>query len=667
MLPLRLVLCGALALVLLSGCSTAVPPAPAAGDPPRLVLISWDGAADWVVDRLLAEGRLPHLAALAARGARAEHSLTGFPSKTAVGHATAFTGCWSDRHGILSNDPPYLEPGRTLLETRSGFDARGLLAEPIFVTAAKAGRRVVVLSATQSYPPAPHLAALGLGRREKDAGALPSYLSISGFEHWIADGELLGPGSLAPASREWGLDEKAMRGARELTTRVADSELFVLLYDDPGDPAAGLDTALVRAGSRRPGEAIAEAYLRPYAAAAEAPLDPRAWWSEPLPVRRGEQRANVFFRLFALSPDGGELALYRRRVHALDGAWPEPLLAEYLEAYPGFHDDPFWLYRDGGFGPPLMAGGDGEAERRVLDVVAHDLALTTAGTRWALERLDPDVLLHYTPMSDSAGHLWMGVLDPDSPAYDAKLAAELWPFYRRVFELQDAWLGSVLEAGGEAVVALISDHGMQGIDRYFQVNRVLERAGLVVRDAAGEIDLARSRALAPPISSPFSVWINGRHRGGIVAAADRDAVLAEAERALLAAVDPDTGEAPVLRVLRPGDEAIGFGPGAHGANDAVLYFDLAPRYYPRSTLGTAPEAPIVTASELPWGEGAHGYWPERRPMHAIFYLAGPGVAAGVELPPVRHVDIAPTLASLIGIPVPPCATGGAIDAAFAAR
>ena len=34
----------------------------------RAVIISWDGAADWVVDRLLAEGKLPNVARLLDHG-----------------------------------------------------------------------------------------------------------------------------------------------------------------------------------------------------------------------------------------------------------------------------------------------------------------------------------------------------------------------------------------------------------------------------------------------------------------------------------------------------------------------------------------------------------------------------------------------------------------------
>lgn len=630
---------------------TAPPPAPAAGP---LVMISWDGAGDAAVDRLLAEGRLPHLAALARRGVAAQHSETSFPSKTAPGHATIWTGAPPAVHGITANRVA-LEPGgpHTVLEGRSGFDAAALRAEPLYVTAARAGRRVVVLSATQSYPPEPHLEAL----RAAGVGT-DRFLSLSGFEHRVAGPRTLDADDWAPAGDGWPAAE-AGPGARELTFEVGDCgapcRFYALPFDDPADPTAGWDRLRVRRGSRRPERALSEIVLAPRPASSR---DLSAW-SPPLPVRRGDLEGNTFLRLFELAPDGSRLALYQRSVHALRGAHTPAQRAAYLRACPGFHDNPFPFYEGGGFGTPLPLGGDGRAERRALELVAFDLEMAAAGTRFALAAWRPGALFHYTPMSDGAGHTWWGLLDPANPLYDAATAERMWPFYARVLELQDAWLGAVVDAAGpRATVALVSDHGMAGVGRYLYLNRVLEDAGLLVRGHGGEPDLSRSRAVAPfpelGVRVSSTAW-----RDGIVPAEERAEVVDAAAAALLAVVDPATGEPVVRRVIRS-RQAVGMGLPAPPVG-ADLYVDPAPGYYPREE--PAPHA--VGPCRLPWGEGHHGFPPERRSMHAIFYAAGPGLARGVALAPVRHVDLAPTLARAAGLPAPARATGRVLRRALA--
>lgn len=628
------------AIVYAAGPAAAAP-GPVAPAERKLILLSWDGAADWVVDRLLAEGRLPNLAALAARGVAAEHSLTSFPSKTAAGHAAVWTGCWGDCNGITGNRVPLLPVDEhSVVESRSGFSSEALLAEPFYITAARHGRRVVVLSATQSYPVERHREAL---RRAGVPAA--GYRSFSGFEHQLAGGRMIGADELRPASTAWG-PTAAASDAREVELAVGESRLYVLFYDDPDDPVRGLDRALVRLGSREPGAARAQAVLAPRPAS-DTDL---GGWSPPLPVSRGELTANTFLRLFELAPDGSRLALYQRAAADLRGIHTAADRAAYRAAYPGFHDDPFPYYENGGFGLPLPLGGEGTAERRVLELVAHDLALAAAGTRFALTAWHPDLLLHYSPMSDGAGHTWLGPLDPAGGAYDAALAERLWPYYARVFELLDGWLGEVVAAAPpETVVALVSDHGMIGVRYDFYPNLVLEAAGLLARTAGGEIDLARTRALVADSGSGFAVTVNGaEHPGGIVPPGERAATVAAATAALLAARDPATGAVLVPRVFRPRD-AEGLG----GPAGADLYFDVAPGYYPRPGLAATAVVPI----RLPWGMGHHGFWPQRRDMHAIFYAAGPGLARGLAAPPVRHIDVAPTLCRALGLPPPPQARG----------
>ena len=607
-----------------------------------MVLISWDGAADWVVDRLLAEGKLPHLDSLRRRGTAAAHSLSPFPSKTAVGHATLWTGAWPGVTGVTSNQVARRPPGEhTLLDPLRGFDSGALLAEPLYLTAALAGRRVVLLSATHNQPPGPYLQALDRAGRRRD-----QFLTFSGFQNLIAAGQLIDEESLRATEDGWS-NLPAHRGeTQEFQFEAGESLFFGLIYDSPEDPTDGFDRVLLRQDSR---ESSAETILEPRPASAEP-----EGWSRPFRLRLDDFEGGTCFRLFDLAADGSRLALYQWQSHGLLGAFRPEEIRDYEEVYPAFHDDAFGRYRDGELGRPLPDGGDGQAEERLLEIVALDTQMLASGIRFALENWSPELLWHYSPMADSAGHTWMGILDPASPSHDPALAKRLWPFYIRVFQILDRWLGEVLKSvDAQTLVALVSDHGMEGADAFVHTNRILEEAGLLTRDADGEIDLTRTRVLGN--EAEFYVRVNGAERkGGIVPAAEREAVLRAAREALLKATDPKTGQRVFQAVFEKKDLAeVGLDRPVAGD----LYLDAAPGFYPTSALAEE----RVRRPKPNWGGGVHGYWPERRKMHAIFYLMGPGVVRGHETHPIRHIDIAPTLAHLLGLPAPAQSQGRVIE------
>jgi hypothetical protein len=59
--------------------------------------------------------------------------------------------------------------------------------------------------------------------------------------------------------------------------------------------------------------------------------------------------------------------------------------------------------------------------------------------------------------------------------------------------------------------------------------------------------------------------------------------------------------------------------------------------------------------------GAHGYDPSRYDaMHGILVAIGRGVPKGARLPRVRAIDVAPTVARLLGIAPPSSSEGEAI-------
>ena len=50
--------------------------------------------------------------------------------------------------------------------------------------------------------------------------------------------------------------------------------------------------------------------------------------------------------------------------------------------------------------------------------------------------------------------------------------------------------------------------------------------------------------------------------------------------------------------------------------------------------------------------GTHGFLPDTPDMHAAFFIAGPGIPRGRDLGRVDMRDVAPTLAALLGLPLP---------------
>ncbi len=118
-----------------------------------MVLISFDAGADWIVDRLIAAGKAPAFAAMAREGAQADAMISVIPSLTAVAHASLWTGAFPRSHGATDNYMPMAPAAaHTLVERRSGYLSDVLRAEPIWDTAARYGKRVMVIQASNGFP-----------------------------------------------------------------------------------------------------------------------------------------------------------------------------------------------------------------------------------------------------------------------------------------------------------------------------------------------------------------------------------------------------------------------------------------------------------------------------------------------------------------------------------
>jgi len=604
----------------------------------RAILLSLDAAAAPLLDDAVARGVMPNLAELRRRGATARGSLTTMPSKTAPGHAALYTGAWSDRNGITGNE--VVLPGAAITDGVSGYSSLRLRAEPIWLAAARQDLDVTVVSATQNYPFSTFLSD------HRFPGYYGRHLTMfDGYQNLDARDRVYGTADLHPATVEWlGPLPEHDGETRAFALDDLGVRFDALLYDDPRDPTPGFDTLLLTLdGDVRGGLTLKPAALR---------SDSSAFSALAVPVSGGD--AAVYFRLFALAPDGSAVTLYRTAPHVLRSNKPRLEQAGF-DASGGFAGNAAAsLYERGQLGQPLWDGGDGTAERRYLESVALVVRQMSRLNDFAIDRTAWELLLTYLPFPDEAVHLWYGYLDPSLPSHDPALASRLRPFLDEVLRLADGEIGHLVRRGGpDTIVAVGGDHGVMGVDRELRPNVVFKQAGLLTLDADGRVDLAHTQAY---YSSGQYVFINRTSRaGGIVKPEDEDAL----RRAIIQALRNVPGATPrapiVTAVLDP--RTPGHVPSFGGPTGGDLYLSVAPGYNVSARLDG--EAVVKIAPR-----GEHFLDPEIAAMHAGFAMAGPGVAEGAQLGVIRQIDVAPTLCMLLGIEPPAQATGVVLRSAL---
>jgi hypothetical protein len=254
---------------------------------------------------------MPNLAQLRRRGATARGSLTSMPSKTAPGHAALYTGAWSDRNGITGNE--IVLPGAAITDGVSGYSSLRLRAEPIWAAAARQDLDVTVVSATQNYPFSTFLSD------HRFPGYYGRHLTMfDGYQNMDSRDRVYVASDLRPATVEWlGPLPEHDGETRAFALDDLGVRFDALLYDDPRDPTSGFDTLLLTLdGDPRGGLTLKPAALR---------SDGSAFGGMAVHMSGGD--AAVYFRLFALAPDGSASRLYRTAPHVparASRAWSRP-------------------------------------------------------------------------------------------------------------------------------------------------------------------------------------------------------------------------------------------------------------------------------------------------------------------------------------------------------
>jgi hypothetical protein len=337
-------------------------------------------------------------------------------------------------------------------------------------------------------------------------------------------------------------------------------------------------------------------------------------------------------KLITLTPDADQVEVLMTQIWPTGGDWAVPAgtAEELTERVGPFIQNPL---RDalGVFDDDTYFDLLDEHHRRLGEVAVH-----LASTRpW-------DILFIESHASDYASHFFLGQADEISGA-DAATIERCRRGLARTYESMDLMVAKVLElADAETVVAVVSDHGGTPNQHHpVDINAVLEGAGFLHHAPGGGrmVDLRRTTALGIGLVHVF-INLKGREPDGIVEPDDYAATQQRIIDALHAYTDPATGEHPFsLAVTRADAEMLN------------LWGDLV--------------GDVVYALR-PGFDGAHG---KQLPsvsfgiggQHSTFILAGSGVRAGVALQrQVRVVDVAPTLAYLLGLPMPANVEGGVV-------
>lgn len=264
-----------------------------------------------------------------------------------------------------------------------------------------------------------------------------------------------------------------------------------------------------------------------------------------------------------------------------------------------------------------------EPHTRGLPSETRDDAATGDAAEYMLRAKKPDLMLVYYTDLDDAQHGW-GAFSPQ--AYDA-------------LEKIDGQVGRLLVAAQAIGIArattflVVSDHGFADVDRVVRPMVAFAKAGLV------DIDGGRVRDWRVGVVPAGGMC-------GIVLKNPNDAALRERVGQVLEdlAENKKNGIAKI-----DGEDDLARVEGFKGATWAI---EAAPGFY----FSGAYTGELVGPGA---NRGMHGYPPDHPDMHASIIAAGAAVGRRGEMGLLHTVDIAPTIAKILGLALP-AAEGHAI-------
>lgn len=676
------------------GGSAASPSVPSAGSGGGTVFFAADGLRQDLVAQYAAAGDVPTMASLLKKGTSAAGNglLTQAPPNTGAGWYSLATGASPGVTGSTNNT--FHRNGAAFTSRTGSFDAGVLQAETIAQSAERGGLKVAQVewaggrNAVISGPTIDYRTFLS-GR-----GVATNYISPADSAAFVASfglqfdhpagfaGQAPFPAAAPAPASGWSDVPASFSPAQEMRLRVLDSGtdkygLNAYLFDSTDNATVDYDRVLLStAKSGAAPEAVGTLAKGEWAdvkvTVSGGPLDGRT--------------AGMLVKVEELTADLSKVRLFHTSVSRANATWAG------WPGEPGFTGD-FEEYLAREF-PTSTAADFAILEAGIVSeetYVQQGLYWSTSNTpmlEYVVRTYDPDLLLAGYPTTDEFQHQFLGLVSPTlpggapNPAFDdvevdgtpdGRVAARR-AFLRQAYRGADSTLTLARSLmGSNPTTFVASDHGFAPQFLAIDASRVLVDLGLLsqpqtsnCRPAAGE---TIGKAKACFAGGTLQVYLNLAGRdpagGGLqqVPANEAAATVAQVRAAFLALTDPNdwTGDGQpegwkVIDRTYTKAEARYIPNGPDSTSDMahptrtgdLVVFAHPPYQFDAATPGT-----LVARSAF---FGQHGYVPDLQDlganinMRATFLAGGAGIAKGRVS--ASTIDLAPTLAFILGVPEP---------------
>ncbi|MCA0295484.1 MAG: 5'-nucleotidase C-terminal domain-containing protein [Actinobacteria bacterium] len=676
----------------------AAKPSPTNG---KAVFFAADGMRQDLVEKYASQGRMPTMRTLLRTGVKASGNglLTQAPPNTGAGWYTLATGAWPGVAGSTNNT--FHVNGSAFSSRTAAFDTGTLQAETIAQSAERGGLKVAQVEWAGGANASINGPTVDYRTFHSGRGVATNFIGASG-DQLFDDATLISSLGLqfdhpdgyagqdpfagaAPTDASGWTDVPASYSpAKQMRLRVLDGGtdkygLNAYIYDSTNDGRTNYDKVLF---AKETSGAHPVATLRQ-----------GQWADVKVKIDGGTldgKTAGFYLKVETLSRDLSKVRLFHTSVTRAIASWP------HWAGDAGYTD--FAEFVASTF-PTSTAADFAVAEAGIVseDTYAEQgLAWTNAHwpiLRYIAKKYSPDLLLVGFPTTDEFSHQFLGLVTKRlpggdrNPAYDdanldhkadGRLAARE-RYLRQAYEGADDTLRLARALiGRDPTTFVASDHGFAPQFLAVDASKVLVDLGLLskpqtsnCRPAAGE---TIGKAKACWAGGTVQIYLNLAGRdpagGGLtqVAAADEASTVASIKAAFLALSDSTDwsgdGNPEGWKVI---DRAYTKAEARHIPNGAGSTADMAhptrtgdlvvfasiPYQFDAATPGT-----LVAPSHF---FGQHGYVPDVQDlrgnanMRATFIAGGRGIARGSVK--TRSIDLAPTLAFLLGVPEPQFSQG----------